>query len=318
MSLRTREKRNQKLQHFLFFVVISLNTSPLLAACGLSLVVDDISATWDPSWTTQAVAMTVTKSNPSECTFGLGFSQGGAGSYTRYASQGGLQLRYQLYKDSAVNKVLKDVPDLTSENDVVMVTLPAGSNPQIVQFYLDIPFASATVPTLAAAGTFTDTFTINAYEGATYANLASPPELSKQVNLSINVPKMISIALVDTGGVFQDSATSKSINFGTLQSGQVSRFDLRLRTNAGFSVTTSSTNLGKLKHTGSTSTVPYQLSVNNVAADLTGVVPVLSGSGQTSYNGLGYPVKIVIGSVGASALAGPYQDTVVITATTTE
>ncbi len=288
------------------------------AACGLSLTASNLNLNWDMNWTTQAISVTVAKTNPAACTFGLGFTKGSSGSYTRYAANGGAQLNYQLYSDSGKSLILKDVPDVASANDVIMVTLPPGSNPQIVQYYFDIPYTSAVSPVLVTSGTFTDNFVINAYEGAVATAFTAPPDVSAPVSVSITTATIIALSLVDSGGVFQDLATTKTINFGNISTGQVSRFDLRLRTNSGFSITTTSTNNGRMKHLTANSYVPYQLYVNNVLADPTGVAPVLTGSGTTAMNGLGYPVKVVIGNLSTLAIAGSYQDTVTITATTTQ
>ncbi len=311
---RTWRKKTKYAQLLLSFLLM---TGPLAdAACNLSLVVTNINAAWDMTWTAQAVSIQVSKLNPAACTFGLGFSQGGAGSYTRYGNNAGSHLNYQLYQDSGKTKILKDVPDVTSANDVIMITLPAGSNPQTELYYFDIPYSSATTPVLATSGTYLDTFIINAYEGSDPTLFAAPADATASVSVTMTVPKIIALSMVDTGSAFQDSATTKTINFGNLFTGQVSRFDLRLRSNAGFKVSVNSTNGGKMKHTTSTALVPYSLYVNNVLADPTGVIPVLTASTTTPLNGLGYPVKIVVGAIAASALSGSYADTVVITVET--
>jgi len=307
-----------KLIGLILMAGFSLAPSAMAQTCGLSVVASDLVMNWDLNWTTHAISISVSKTNPAACSFGLGFSKGQSGSYTRYTTQSGKQLNYQLYQDNSSSKILRDVPDITTTNDVIMGNLPAGSNPQTFFYYFDIPYAAATSPSLASAGIYTDGFQINAYEGTTPTAFASPPAASTQVNVSITVDKMIALSLVDTGGVFQDSATTKSINFGYLSTGQTSRFDIRVRTNAGYSLTLQSGNNGKLKHSSSNSTVPYSIYVNNAPADLSGVAPVITGSGSTSLSGLGLPTKIVIGTVGAQALSGNYSDTVTITATATE
>ena len=288
------------------------------AACGLSIVASDLNLEWDLTWTAPAITVQVSKTDPGPCTFGLGFSKGGAGSYVRGASGAGGSLRYNVYQNSGLSHVLKDVPDITSTNDVVMITLPPGNSPRNEFYYFDIPYAAATSPSLIPAGLYTDSFIINAYEGSDPTAFVNPPAVSTPVNVKIMVPKMISLALVDTGGVFQDSATTKSIDFGNLSSGLISRFDLRVRTNAGYSATVQSTNNGRLKHVSKNSYVDYSLYVNNVQADPTGASPVLTGSGQTGLNGIGFPVKIVIGTLGKLPLSGTYKDTVIITVTVTD
>jgi spore coat protein U-like protein len=306
------------IRKLLFIFATIFSGQGAFAACGLSIVASDLSLEWDLTFTAPAIAVQVSKTDPGSCTFGLGFSKGGAGSYTRALSGAGGSLSYNLYQDSGLTHVLKDVPDITSANDVVMVTLPPGNNPSNQFYYFQIPYAAATSPNLIAAGTYTDSFIINAYEGSDPTAFVNPPAVSTPVSVTVTVPKMIALALVDTGGVFQDTATTKSIDFGNISSGQVSRFDLRIRTNAGYSVKVQSTNNGKMKHVSKNSFVDYSLYVNNVLADPTGATPVLTGSGQTGLNGLGFPVKIVIGTLGNLPLAGTYKDSVIITVTVTD
>ena len=304
-----------------FFIYIGLLITGLNAQggiCGLSIAASNLVVAWDMTWTTQSVSITVDKTNPAACTFGLGFSKGTSGSYTRYATVLGKQINYQLYQDSGKTKILKDAPDTATVNDVIMVTLPPGSSPQVVQYFFDIPYALATTPFLVANGAYLDNFTINAYEGTDPSLFPILPDATAAVNLTVNVDPMVSISLVDPGGGFLTTATTKAIDFGNLFQGQISRFDMLLRTNAGLTVKMVSSNASRLKHLSKNSYVPYTVTVNNVAADLTGVVPVLTASGQTNMMGLGYPVKLIVGAITASSLAGSYQDTVTITAETTE
>lgn len=297
--------------------VLLTSGSAANAACGLSIVANDLGLDWELSWTMHAISISITKTNPAACTVGLGFSKGSANSYTRSAANGSVRLPYQVYQDSGMNHILKDVPDVSSANDVVWVNMPVGGGMQTVIYYFDIPFSTATTPSLIAAGTYSDSFIINAYEGPDAASLAAPPAASAQVNVSIAVSKMVALSLVDTGGVFQDSATTKSVDFGTLVTGAVSRFDLRLRTNAGYSITFASANNGRMKHLTKNSYVPYSIYLNNAVVDTSGATPV-AGSGQSPLAGLGFPVKIVVGTMGNLPIAGKYQDTVTITATATE
>lgn len=302
----------------LMMFLLTFFSSVSSAQCGLSIAANDISVDWDATWSIQSVSITVSKTNPAACTFGLGFSKGASGNYTRYALNGGLQLFYQLYNNNAGTNILKDAPDTTTVNDVVMVTLPAGSGPQVIQYFFDIPYALATSPFLAHAGTYLDSFTINAYEGSDPSLFSAPPATSAVVNLTVTIEKLIKLSFTDLGGIFVDGATTKSVNFGKLTSGEVSRFNLAMQTNAGFSITLSSANAGNLKHLTTTSLVPYTIEVNNVVADLTGATAVASGGGQTSLSGLIYPVKIIVGVIPPSAIAGDYSDVVTVTAVVTE
>lgn len=310
-----------KVRTMLFiFLICALNfiSEKALAQCGLSITANNINVVWDPTFVMQSVSLTLSKTNPAACTFGLTFTKGGSANYTRYGTAAALQLKYQLYQDVGGTKILKHIPDIVSVNDVIMVTLPAGSGPQLVQYFFDIPYVTATTPVLAHSGTYVDNFIISAYEGVDPTLFADPAATSAAVALTMTVDKSIKLSFVDLGLMFQEGATTKAINFGKLNTGAISRFNMAVQTNAGFSVTFSSANAGNLKHVATASLVPYTATVNAVPADLTGVVPVIAGAGQTALTGLVYPVVITIGAVGVLAVSGDYQDVITVTATVTE
>ncbi len=293
-------------------------------ACGLSLAVNNINVTWDLNFTSIAVQATVSRLTADACTYSIGFTKGGAASYvTRRGAVAAKLIRYQIYKDSGLTKVLKDAADVTSTDEIVEGGFQAGATPtqQTVNFYFEIPLNLATIPALVSAGTYTDTFTMNLYEEA--APPLSTVADTKNVSVTVTVQPMIALSLVDSGGAFVTGQLTKSMNFGNLAQGQSSTADLRVRTNAGFSVTFSSTNNGRLKHTTKNSYVPYSFYANGAQLNLSNsfAVPVvgLSGSGSTDTSGLAYPLKVIIGSFSfANALGGPHSDDVTITATTTE
>ena len=301
---------------YLFLIIFPFKN--VYAACGLALSASDINITWTSTWTIQSVSLIATKTNPAACTFGLSFSKGVAGNYTRYGQNGAAKLYYQFYQDSGGTKILKDIPDTLTTNDVVMVTMPPGGGPQIVQFYIDIPYALATTPTLAAAGVYTDNIVISAFEGTDPSAFVAPAETTASFNLNMTIEKQINLSFVDLGGFFQENTVTKSVDFGRLSANQVSRFNMAVRTNAGFNITIVSTNNGRFKHNIQTSYVPYDVYVNNTVVDVTGVIPVATGSGQTTLAGLIYPVKIVVGAVGTLAIAGSYSDTLTVTAIVTD
>ncbi|MCM2324492.1 MAG: hypothetical protein NDJ90_14635, partial [Oligoflexia bacterium] len=175
-----------------------------------------------------------------------------------------------------------------------------------------------------AAGAFTDTYAVEVFETNVPPVPTDVPVTSGNVTLTVTVNPMIRLSLVSTGGGFDPGLTNRNIDFGTLYQGQSAQFDLRVRTNAGFSVTFSSAYNGKLKPgAASPSSVPYTLTAGGVALDLSNsaAVPVVGpvGPGQTSMSGLAYTIRTVIGNVvGAGVMAGLHQDTITITATTTE
>lgn len=319
--------RQLKKIFIVFIFAFILQPQESQAACGLSLTVSNLSVTWTLNYAHIAVSFVVNKSGVPGCSYGVGFSKGGGTSYTtRRALSGSDELFYQLYGDTGLTNILKDVPDITASTDVITGSFTGGANKtQTKVYYFDIPYATATSPIIVKNGTYTDTFTMSVYEGANPLTFVTPVN-TYNVTLTVTVNPLISVSLVDQGGAFSTGATTKSINFGTLVEGNASSVDLRVRTNAGFSITFSSLNNGNLKHTNpakSGSLVPYSFYVNGVLLNMStsASTPVtgLSGSGQTELNGLGYPIRAIIGSItGGAVLSGTHQDTITITAVTTE
>lgn len=310
----------------LAILILVLCTRPVFAACGLSMTANNVNISWDLNFTNLAVQVQLNKANAEACSFGLGVTKGGAASYpARRVATGGKNLLYQVYSDNGLSQVIKDVPDIASANDVLVGGFQTGTSlTQTVVYYIQIPFNPATSPSLAAAGTYTDNYVVDLYEGADPTAFVTPVATAS-ITLTVTIAKMIALSVIDSGGAFSIGSTSRNISFGTLSEGASSGFDLRVRTNAGYSVTFSSAHDGRLKHTNpaKNSYVPYSFYVNASILSLAGSssVPVvgLSGSGQTSLSGLAYPMKVVIGSItGAGTLGGPHADDMTITATTTE
>ncbi|MEQ1664108.1 MAG: spore coat protein U domain-containing protein [Bdellovibrionales bacterium] len=296
------------------------------AACGLSFTSNAININWTINFTYIAVQLQIAKTGPDACDYGLGFSKGGGASYvSRQGTVASSLIRYQLYKDNGLTQVLKAVPDITSADEAVQGGFQAGSNmTQTVNYYFEIPYNLAVTPSLVAAGVYTDSFVISLYEGSDPLAFVTAVDTAS-VNVSITVPTMIALSLIDSGGGFQEGSTMRTVNFGTLAEGQASSMDFRARTNAGFNVTFSSANNGFMKHTNpaKNSLVPYSFYVNGVLLDLSNsfAVPVsgVTASGQTSLSGLAYPIRVVVGNVSSGGkIGGPHSDSITITATTTE
>lgn len=298
-------------------------TAPALwAACDFSLSASNVTINWDLNFASMAVQITIDKAGADACDFGIGISAGGGTYSTRRGVSGSSILRYQIYSDNGLSKIVKDVPDITAADDMITGGFQAGTGlSQQILYYIEIPVSLATTPTLVSAGTFVDTYVVNLYEGSDPMAFVTPVD-SANITFTVNVDKMINLSLVDSGGSFNVAATSRNVNFGTLQEGLAAYFDLRVRTNAGFSITFSSTNDGRMKHPTKNSYVPYSFYANAALLNLTGSssTPVtgLSGSGQTSLSGLAYPIRIVVGSLSGGVVSGTHQDDITITATTTE
>lgn len=319
----------KKLIPIFVFLAAFLLPSESHSACGLTLTASNIVINWDLNFSTQAIQFTLQKVNNPACDYWIGFTKGGGSSIANRTLNSGTRfLPYQLYKDNGYTKVLKDSTDIpiSGTDDVLNGSFPAGTNiTQTLLYFFSIPSNGSTTPTIAKDGVYTDIFTMNVYEGSDPTISSPVPVTSSNITISTTVPKMINMSLVSTGGSFNPASISKSIDFGSLAPGMASSFDLRVRSNAGYSVTFSSTNNGVLRPAGHTTGpgVPYLLYVNGSLLDMSNSsgVPVvgIAGTGQTSLEGLGYPIRIQIGNFSAALLVGgQQQDHVLVTATTTE
>ncbi|MBI3557667.1 MAG: spore coat protein U domain-containing protein [Deltaproteobacteria bacterium] len=309
-------------------IIAPLTTLALLLAaapafggnCHLGLNVSNVNLVWNTSLPTQQINFTVTKQKTDACDFVVTFSKGGAGDYNRRMTSGASTLNYQLYKESSLTNILKDAPDVTSANDAITGSFGTGANQsQSLTYFLQIPYNLATSPRLKLAGTYLDSYVVSVFNGTASSGLSGPDQTAG-VSLSTEVPRNVQLSLVCTGAGFDPNSTAQSLDFGTLTENAVRTFDIRILTNAGFSVTFASQNQGVLRHTSPDvrTTIPYAVTVNSAFQNLTnGPVVVATGSGQTTTSGTVNPVSITIGSL-KDEIAGNYSDNITVTVATTE
>ncbi len=306
----------------LFF---GLGTEECFAAtCNPNIIASSVVATWNSSYSSQAVTFSVTNNSKNACQYYLGFSHGGGADYASRRLVSGVDtIGYQLYGDAGLGSVLKTPPDTLSSSEVLVGEFFHTASPGAVQtftYYLSVPQAGVSSPTWRRSGTYADTFTIRLYKGS-FAPGAATSSDSQSVTISMVMPKIIQLAMVPTGGAFDSGATALSMNFGTLVNGAQASFDLRVTTNAGYAVSVSSTNGGVMKHQNPavTTTVPYQLNVSGSPVTLSGVTPVtvLTGGGQTATGGVVAPVAVTVLAVD-NRLAGSYSDVIQVSVATTE
>ncbi len=291
--------------------------------CKLALSVPSILINWNTNFHFQAVQFNVTRTNGSACNYAVAFSNGGAADYNRRMISGFSSLRYQLYGDSSLTQILKDRPDANVPANVITGSFGSGGGSNVTQsktFYVEVPQDLATTPVLKPSGNYLDTFTARAYV-LQNGNSLDDLETAAPVVIMTTIPKFLDLSIVSSGGAFNESSTSYAVNFGTLSGNDSRAFDLRIRSNAGFKVFFSSQNNGKLKQASLDAQIPYTLKVDSVAQNLSSSaiqpVQVMSGSGQTSLNGVAKAVSITTGDVSQS-LAGNYSDYITVTAMTTD
>lgn len=316
---------------YIFFLISIFSTYHFdaHASCGtLTLSIPSPVVSWSESYISQQEDFTFSRSNAGSCTTFASFSAGGAGSgnYSSrravHTSDGSKQISYQLYKVASLlsSRILREPPNVTSNNQVVLPSpgFSGGASSRTGTYYIEVPQASATSPTVAKAGQYQDTFTVKVYDG----NFSSGTvDNSYNVTITINVPIIARLSLVDSGGAFNASDTSQTLNFGSLVTNATLGFDMRAVTNAGYEIKFSSQNDGVMKHTNPsvTTTIPYTASVNGNEQSLVGSasVPIsmVSVSGQTSLSGANNPVVFKIGDA-SNKVAGSYSDNITVTMAT--
>lgn len=287
--------------------------------CDFTLSVNPINVSWDLNYTYETVQVTVTKNKSKACDYGITFSRGGATDYNRRAVSGVNTIRYQLYKTATLTDVLKETPDITSANEYFSGSLGVGVGLTASHtYYFQIPNADATTPSIKPSGTYTDSFNVKVYKSKVHSDFTGSPDDNKNVAVSISVPKILDISMVDSGAGFDAGAVFKSLDFGTISANQYLGFDFIVRTNAGYQVTFSSTNSGNMKHVSiPSSTIPYTVEAHSSSFSLASPTVILTGSGQTNPSGQRNDIKIRIGNFG-DVDSGQYSDYITVTAATTE
>ncbi|MEK6705238.1 MAG: spore coat protein U domain-containing protein [Bdellovibrionota bacterium] len=291
----------------------------VLADCGLSLSASTIDIVWNQNFNFRAVNITISKSRHPACSYSLAFTKGGASDYNRIMTGAAANLNYQIFQDSSLSKVLKDLPDILSTDNYITSSFPEGASlTQTMTYYVQIPTDLATTPALKPPGTYLDSFIIKAYDGTDFTSFKKP-EATASVTISTVMPRIIELSVSQNGAFFDPSKTSLAIDFAELTPGTTQTCSLLVRSNAGYSLTISSENSGILRHTSATigTAIPYIMRVNSTAQNLSGPVEVASGSGQTSLSGIANSLGFTIDDSG-QAMAGQYSDNLTITVATTE
>ena len=301
-----------KIKYFLLLIILS--TANGYAACGFDLTtpVFNYSVGNTNPTTSGFVTIERTQSNSSSCNnFFLAFTKGWAGNYNRRALNlfNGDLIYYNLYKNGNVTGILKEPSDIASTNEVLFGTIAKNETKTLTYFFTLAPINASSPP---RAGSYVDVVQVQAYSG-TYTNINSW-EGYRDLYIYINIAKFVSLSLVDTGGVYDESKTSKTLDFGELEENEQLGFDVRVVGNAGYILKASSANNGKLKRidgSGVKSEISYNLFANNSLKSLSSSasVPVTlaSASGRTPSGGAQVPIRIQINSV-TEKDPGSYQD----------
>ncbi len=253
----------------------------------------------------QSIPLRIRNNRRQACDYFITFSEGSSGTFSRTLTNGASSLNYQLYDQASQTNILKDLPTATA-SEVLNGTITGRGNQQFT-FFLVIPAEQVLQP-----GTYTDTITVTAYEGD-LTNYVQ--HRTRNLTISATVLEQIDLSLVNPGASFNPALTSRLIDFGILQAGKFSDFDLRVRSNIGYSVALSSQNQGNMAHIDPTdnSLIPFTFTANGTNVDLSGPsATVINSPTPTSPLGIPYPMRVTVGTIG-NASAGDYQDNITIT-----
>lgn len=264
----------------------------------------------------------VVKANtmPGGCDFFITFDYGQGNSYNNR----GLRMwgnsspwPFQLSKDAASTNILKNIPDVTSMNDVLYGTLEYGSNDRQVNvnYWAILNMSNPWLPW----GNYTDTFTLNLYRGNPFGvyNYVD----TKIITFNYYAAKRVDISVVSSGGTFNLNDTSETMNFGNLTSGATKTADVILKYNAGYILYASSANNGQMKHQSLSQYISYAIKFNgttySLAGSSTSPTQIQRDTGRSPASGLTIPVSVTAGSI-AGKQSGIYSDVITLTVQSAE
>lgn len=303
--------------------LLFLMSAQSFAACFFSLTANSINYTvseTNSGAVEYEVVLNRGNTNDSKCdTFLVGFSEGGAANYNRMAtnSLNGITIPYNLYKTSNSTTMLKRIEDSSSYSQVLNGNIGRNGSANLNYFF---KLGNLSNSSLTRGGLYKDTINLTVDSGD-FDLLADEASTTLQVN--INVPKMASLSLVNSGGAFDASSTNKTLDFGELSENQDLSFDVIILSNAGYNLSVSSLNKQVMQLQGATpgssNQISYLFYANSSLKNISSSNPIsiVSGSGVTPVSGTRVPVKVVIQSVTGKD-PGIYQDYLTFTIATTE
>jgi len=241
--------------------------------------------------------------------FFVTFSKNTTGNLPRKLTSGANTLDYQLYDSLNQNNALSELPSALANQVLVGIMAPDELEKRL-NYFVVIPALQIQPP-----GTYQDSVELTVYEGTLTDYKKNN---STAITIAAQVVRLAELSIVNSGEAFVPQSVTKELNFGVLTHGKSLGFDLRLRSNAGYTVTIESENRGYFKHTsaGDNSGIPYTFILGGILLDLSlGPVTPISKNIITSAPGDPYAGLITIGSTD-NASAGNYRDTITLTVQT--
>ena len=214
------------------------------------------------------------------------------------------ELTYVVFDNDADRRVGANV-DAVLEPTAFRAVMPAGVDEVTVEFLVEVPPGQ-----LARSGAYDGTITLTLYDDVT-----DLLEDRQSFSLGVDVYRQADVSVSTTSPAFNLARTFETVDFGTLESGEIQNAFVTVRTTDNFAITLESENNWRLAHVGGVDlgTIDYSVSINGNRVGLApGEVEAAAGLGPTGGAGRAFDVAFQIGNVDRRR-AGRYEDLVTVT-----
>lgn len=260
----------------------------------------------------QRLDLEITKGDGTCDHYYITLDNGNASSSQSRSLQSGPSLfPVQFYKDSSNTQILKSEFE-ASASDVLTGSFSGNLHQARSEFFINL---NLNENRLVSFGNYAQSYTLKLFEGPFGQGILRDQKI---ILVSYLQTRFTELSLVPIGSAFIQSSLSQSLDFGPLKEGSTRGFDIVMLHNAGYSISISSLNDGKLKHETKNNYVLYDLTIDGSPVSISYLASIIKiGNGISSPNGTRLPVFVKIGDV-SKATAGTYTDVITINVASTE
>ncbi len=282
--------------------------------CGFSFTGSNFVASVNTSLQSISQQLNIRKTNPNaNCrSVRVYFTRGQANNYDRHAKNGQKTVPYNIYKESALNNVLKDFGDASS-NEYISLNLPDVNTNYTLDYFVKVIDLDSVFTN--GPGTYNDLIEAKLYSVKNNGDLIY--HTSKYINMQFIIPRYAELSLGGIGSGHDPSSTQHIMSFGTLATGKTAAAELHIKSTVSFGVYMSSLNGSFLKN--GAAQIPYQININGSG------FRSLSNPGQSYYitqrnlsspvNYETIPILAQVGPMPVNPDTGEYTDVITITIT---
>ncbi|MBC97263.1 MAG: hypothetical protein CME63_05905 [Halobacteriovoraceae bacterium] len=240
------------------------------------------------------------------------FSRGNANNYSRKAFSGSKTVAYNLYKETALNNILKDFGD-AGTNEYIDFRINRRFTFYDIDFFVKVVDLDSVFSN--GPGYYNDLIEVKLY--SVRANGQEVYQTSTYINIQIIIPRYAELSLGPMGSPHDPSSTQHIMSFGNLSTGKTAQAALNVKSTVSFGVYMSSLNGSVLKK--GASEIPYTINVNQAGHRS------LTNPGQSYYitqrnistpvNYEVFPIEARIGTMPSNPDTGEYSDVITVTVT---